>query len=512
MRIGRSLLVLSFVILCASRSLAQVSCIDPDNLCTGNPCTMTNVTVQSPCVVDFGARALVIGGAIIVPDGGTLSLTADSIVQQGRIEGRNNDGASVSLIAANGDVDCRTEIDVSGITANGSIAVQASGNVMVKSRLTAKTFGNGAAPGGSITLDADGEVSTGVSAVIDVRGTQLSPGGTVTILGDTGVTTAGRMFAEGNPGGNVQIISNAGTVTLDRDVRASGDHAPGGSVSLTGETGVVMNDDIRVRARNIGNGGSVNLTSGSGNVTINDAIQAQGIAMGGSVNIDAPMGTASPRSIKAPGKTNGGSIGISAANIEILHNIDVQGSTGDGGSIQLAVTGLLHVLGGDLDADGKVNGGILGLYADVASGDITVDHSTLTAVGTGDFGGSLVISAPAGTVDVFLSARLSGRNTGGDAQVEGAAVTVRAKSFFDVDGHTQAGEIRFNQSGAGLMEIDGTLEARESGKIEALAPAGSLTARGRYKAASAGCIGLSAGGTLNTSAVIADVPLTANCP
>lgn len=41
---------------------------------------------------------------------------------------------------------------------------------------------------------------------------------------------------------------------------------------------------------------------------------------------------------------------------------------------------------------------------------------------------------------------------------------------------------------------------------------GNLTANGEYTAAGGGCIGLSAGGTLDTSAATFDVPLTASCP
>jgi hypothetical protein len=41
---------------------------------------------------------------------------------------------------------------------------------------------------------------------------------------------------------------------------------------------------------------------------------------------------------------------------------------------------------------------------------------------------------------------------------------------------------------------------------------GNLTAVGKYSAGTGGCIGLSAGGTLDTSGGTFDVPLTGSCP
>jgi len=92
---------------------------------------------------------------------------------------------------------------------------------------------------------------------------------------------------------------------------------------------------------------------------------------------------------------------------------------------------------------------------------------------------------------------------GGEAQVSGVAITVGPKTRIG------AGELRFNQSGAGLFLLDGIFEATV---IEALAPSGSLTARGKFFAGPSGCVGFSAGGTLDTSAASFDVPLTPNCP
>lgn len=66
---------------------AAVSCADPDNLCTGDPCTITNADVESPCVIDFGPRAVFIAGILRVPDDGIMEFTAGTTRVQGPIDG-----------------------------------------------------------------------------------------------------------------------------------------------------------------------------------------------------------------------------------------------------------------------------------------------------------------------------------------------------------------------------------------------------------------------------------------
>ena len=48
--------------------LGQVDCTNPDDLCTGDPCVIPAVEVVSPCVADFGARTVVVGGRLRVRD------------------------------------------------------------------------------------------------------------------------------------------------------------------------------------------------------------------------------------------------------------------------------------------------------------------------------------------------------------------------------------------------------------------------------------------------------------
>jgi hypothetical protein len=511
---------LLLVLVWGSRASAQVSCANPDDLCTGDPCTMTNVEVQSPCVVDFGARTLVIAGILRVPDGGTLSLTAASIVQQGPIDGRHvgngvGSGAAITLITTVGDAELRGEIDVAGTVATGSINVQAAGDILVKDNLIAKPAGsNMTAIGGTIALDAAGTATTDQTAVLDTQGAnQANSGGVIFVAGDLGVTIGGRTRAEGNPGGSIIVASNAGSVTLAGDLRVLSEGGPGGLVLVTGETGVAVNDNIRA-ASELTVGGTVTLTSPSGDVTINDGVSVAG-TFGGSISINAPLGSVTTLAkLKASATTEiAGTVGIGAATITLRANIDARSRSGSGGQVTLAATTVVDLVGGDADARGKLDGGAIALLGGGASGDVTVRRSSkLYASGSQGNGGSLVASAPAGAVTIEGPVALSGSGMGGQAQVDGVAVTVN-RAHFDADGRTLGGgELRFNQSGAGLLLLEGTFEARDNGAIEALAPAGNLTARGKFRVRPAGCVGFSAGGTLDTNAAAADVALTPTCP
>lgn len=522
MRIARLMLAVLLVMGLAPRVLAQVSCADPNNLCTGDPCTITNTSVQSPCIVDFGNRTLVIAGILDVPDAGTLSFTAATIIVQGPIDGRHvgngsGSGAAITLISTTGDIELRGEIDVSGTVASGTIDVQAGANLLVKDRLNAKTAGsNITASGGDVSLDAQGTILTDQTAVIDVAGLdETTSGGSVSIDGDAGVTVKGRVRAVGNPSGTVSVSSANGSVVLDKDIRVEGETVDGGTVTVNAGTGVRVNQVIRADSEDA-NGGTVTLNAASGDVVINDAPNVRGVSSG-SLSISAPLGTVAPNVIlNARGTSmNGGSIAIAAATVDLRRNLDVRGRLGVGGTIDLDATTLLNLSGGDMRAEG-IDGGTVDLRGGAASGDVTIlKTSTIRATGTGGGGGSVMVSAPAGAVSMKGLVDVVGRDfSGGQVQVDGAFVTIGPGARFDADGDFSfsGGVLQFTQSGTGLMLLDGTFDARRNGTIEASAPSGDLTARGRFRVAPAGCVGLSAGGTLDTSGATTDVPITASCP
>lgn len=503
-----------------SVALGQVSCANPDDLCTGDPCTITaNIDVISPCTVDFGARALVIAAVLRVPDGGTMSLTAASIVQQGPIDGRHvgngaGSGADVTLIATAGDVELRGEIDVAGTVATGSINVQASGDILVEDGLIAKPAGsNVTAIGGNVALDAGGTIFTDQTALIDVQAANAS-GGVVFIDGDGGVTIEGRIHAEGNPGGTVTLGSSAGFVSLDRDARVQGFGGPGGLLLVTGETGIAVTDK-QLATSDVTVGGTIQLTSPSAGVFVSDTLYAGGTT-GGQILIDAPNGTVDPRErLDVRGTTGaGGTIDINAKRIALLNDAEARSRSGSGGTVALAGSELVELVGGDVKAGGKIDGGSITLES--ASGDVWVARSSvLTASGGRGNGGSLTIDVPVGTLTLEAKVGLTGNGTlgvGGQADVFAQTITVD-RARIDADGRVAGGALRFQQSGIGaLFLLEGTFEARKNGTIEARAISGDLTVRGKLRAAPAGCIGLSAAGTLDTTGASTDVPVTATCP
>src|SRR5262245_49496554 len=115
-------LTIILLLVTAADVSAQVSCADPDDLCTGDPCVIGTVTVVPPCEVDFGNRTLEVAGVVSVPDGGTLSFTAGQIRLLGRIDGRNAGiGAAVTLVANVGSLETAGKIDVFGGAGGGSV-------------------------------------------------------------------------------------------------------------------------------------------------------------------------------------------------------------------------------------------------------------------------------------------------------------------------------------------------------------------------------------------------------
>lgn len=507
MSVAHVLLVLVSLVVAVSRASAQVSCDDLTELCTdlSDPCTMPSLSVDMGCTVDFGNRGLIIQGVITVPNAGTLSLKANTVRLNGRIEARNT-GASVTLIAGTGDADIRGEIDVAGPTP-GSITVQAAGNIDVKNRLTAKALGNPSATGGAVTLDADGTLTTNNSAVIDARGGANGP--TIVLTGDAGVTIAGRVFADGAVGGNVQLTSSAGAVTLDKDIRIKG--SPSGTATVSGATGVVLNDAIR-GSGNAATGPSVSIDSSAGNVTIGGSAKYSGVE-GGSLVVTAPLGIVMPLAkLYVKGKVNGGSISIAAADVDLVDDMDARGTHGDGGSIQITATNTLDASDVKAITSGALNGGTIQLLADPASGSVVGDDVVLTAVG-GTTGGQVVVSAPAGSVTLNGRIDVSSKGTvGGNVQIDGDDVNLVPKFRVDADCRTAGGEVRINQTGTGELLMTGTYDAQDGGVVEALAPNGSLTVVGKLLVGPGGCIGLADADTPDTSAATTEQLITASCP
>jgi len=368
-----------------SSGRAQVSCSDPDNLCTGDPCVIaTTVEVISPCSVDFGSRTLVVRGRVHVPDGGALDFTAGAIVVEvrGGIDGSN----------------------VSGL-------------------------GEPSQSGADITLTAAGAITVDG----EVKATGNAAAGTITIQAGDTLTVSGRVRADGttytNPAGHL-ILRGAGGVTIDGLLRASGSGTAPASVDIASSGGnVTVNQKIRISAITVHANGNalidgdlraywfVDVSSAVGNVTVNRSLRAM------HVSVDA------------------------GADLVLIGKVKSRD-----GTIDLA-----------------------------AAGHAQVGPSAKLDVSGEDYG--RLVRVEAGSVDIMGTVRANGRSGSG-----GGDVRVRAV--------------------AGDLVLNGSFIATPTGVIEGSA-ADAVTAVGRFRS---GCNALSAGGTLDVSGAQFEPPLVADCP
>jgi len=414
-----SLTFMALMIL-ASQAHAQIACTGPDDLCTGDPCVIGTVAVQSPCTVDFGNRALEIAGTVSVPDGGSLHFEARYVHLAGRIDGRHaGTGAHVTLASPgfSGSIHLDGVIDVSGDAASGTIDVVAPTDVRVTNGLHASSK---LGTGGSIVVVSGGEVA--VDGVLDVRGTD---GGSIFV--------AGKQSASAFPELHVVVGGKC---------LASGREGAGGSVTLRGSN-VRSAATLDVRG-NDGDGGTVEVT-GARNVSLD-----------------------SHKKILASGTASGGTVSVSAQNGQafVAGKVMARGRLGDGGTVATASPNGMVIFIAKSDLRGGMSGGHVRIDGD------SVDLERVRAIVSGGAGGDIRVN-----------------QTGTEPVVVGGV------------------ERESGVSGGGLFD------ARPSGTIEILAPAASvMIASGRYLAGPAGCVGLSSGGSTDTTGVTSDVPLSPNCP
>jgi hypothetical protein len=387
--------------------VAQVSCANPDDLCTGDPCVIGTVTVATPCQIDFGNRTLEIAGTLRVPDGGTLDLTAATVRVLGRIDGRGDgSGAVIVLVAGTG--------------------------------------------------------SAVVDGTIDVRG------------------------------------------------------ATGGGVRVDGRTGVTIDDKIRASGKT-GSGGLVNLRSAAGNVLVRRPIDVHGTS-GGTIRLTGPSPSVMPRwtvhvgaLLDLSGRAgNGGSLEATGPNVYWFKKADLRGKGGDGGTVRsfafVSQDMLMKVVG-----SGSANGGTVELLMPPAAAARIHVSGKIDLRGQTADGGSVLAFGPEGWIALGGKVDLRGAATGGRIAIEAGQLIV-GRTQVRATGEAGGGEIRLQQTGAADMALDGTFDARTSGVIAVTAPTASLTVGGIFRAGPAGCVGISAGGTLDTTAVDSDVTLAASCP
>lgn len=461
-----------------------VTCATPDELCTGDPCVVGQTRLPARCVLDFGERTLVIAGALMIPNGGELSLTARDIDVRRAIIGRHAKpfaglGASITL-AASDDIIVRWRIDASARSAPGSITLLAGDDIRLLAPVRAATNGpNPLARGGTITMSAGGTLSAIPRARMRAEGAATTAGGAIALSGRDGVLLATKVGADGQSGGSIAVSSSAGSILAEQALTATGTGGGGGSVVAVATAGTVALRD-RVDAEGQTLGGNVFLIGGRG-VAASGAVRARGglaSGSGGAVVVASDRDIALEDKIYADGAT-GGSIQLISTGgaLRTVAALLADGSTGSGGAI--AVSAVETVIDSACDADGRAQGGTIGVSGQVVR---LGNRGTLSARGT----------------------------TGGTVAVSGAQVSVDPGARVLVDGDRPSGSIAFDAT-AGDLTLRGEFRARgEGGRIRASA-SGGLVADGTFAAFGNGCIALT-GETIDITGATFDTPPGMSCP
>jgi hypothetical protein len=366
-------LLLASLVLAAAVAQAQIDCSDPDNLCTGDPCTIaSSIEVTPPCVVDFGSRALVVTGTVHAPSNSLVSFTAGSIMVSGVIEATDptfafHVGGDI-VLTATGDVTVSGRLNVYA-PVGGTITLDAGGNVRIRGPVNASgTFG-----GGGVAIDAGADVE--ITRPVKVRG----GAGTIAVTAGGNLVVDGSLLAQnrangGGPGGNVTLLAG-GTVLVRNPIRAASMNGCGANVVVRGALGVAVERRIDARATcDV----DVEVSSSGGDVTIANRIDAG--APIGTIRLEAAGTLSVAGSLSARGGTHpGGTVFVRGATVSLATNVDVRGEPG--GTIEGTATG-------DLTASGLFRAVPNGCIALSAGGTLDTSGATLAPPPVPDCPGS----------------------------------------------------------------------------------------------------------------------------
>ncbi len=472
-------LVLAFAMASPARAIL---CDNPDKLCKGDPCEIGANLVTSPCVVDFGDRAVVVNGTLRTSNNGLISLSGKSIEVRRPIIGRvarvsTAFGARVELHATD-DIEVKWRIDVSGRFKAGSILLDAGGDVVLKAPLRASTTSSGSdAVGGMIEVRAGGRVTSQNRARLKARGGRFTAGGRVEIAGAAGVTLRGKVDSVGGSGGTILISSEAGDVVTAHRLEAKGRNGRGGVVVLSSPLAVALNTR-RIDANGRDAGGLIVITGLVAQT--GDILRARGIGVGGVGGTILLFGAANAiigNTILADGR-KGGTVSVFAGtSVQSLGAVLATGKSGDGGSI------------------------------DFVSNDRMTLQSTISTSGRGN-GGSIRLAA--GSLKVDRRGRLLAQGSaGGMVAITATSARVEAGADIHADGEIASGSIRIDTGGD--LVLRGEFQARGGGTIEARAGGGSIVADGDFDTGAKGCIAIDAGGSIDISDASFDVAVQDSC-
>lgn len=407
---------------------AQVDCSDADDLCTGDPCRIGEVKVLSPCIVDFGARDVVLTRTVKVPSGGVLSFTAENIEVSGKLLARHTgvgaaDGGDVSLSASD-SIQVLKRIDASGRTAPGAIALSAGGDVLLRAPIHASAKGNSpTAAGGTVTVTAQGALTSTRRGRIKVKG-KNTPGGAVTLSAGN-IDLAGKVDARGSVGGMALIAGSVGAVIAGDKVEVDGLAAGGGTITIAGVGAVTTLRRLDADGRSAG--GVIDITGV--NVMIGGNMQARGsgaTGVGGAISVTGQSVSTGTVAVRGRGDAGVFTATSSAGGLEIGGHVDMRSTNGGGGDMSLFATGSVNVKR-SVRADGETSGGAIDVEA--AGGSVEVADRMVADSGAGA-GGSIAILA---LTDITFERGATASGTPGGTIVASAGNDLIAAGAFDAE-------------------------------------------------------------------------------
>jgi len=388
---------------------ALADAIDPRDLCTGDPCSITGAWTLAPGTrLDFGTETVLRlrSGASLVVGSGTgarsLALLAGSIVLEpgARILGGGDD-AVVSLSARRGDVELqaagttpsRIMVDAAaGATQSGSagvVAIEANRDIVVAGILDASAAGEDST-GGSIELVAGGAVNLLRDVDFGASG-PASWGGTLAIDAGGPVSVGGALLGAGTGQGGELAIESLGGIHVSRriDLDGGAPDGSGGAATLLAQADVVLSQVTSAGGSgsdgSCGDGGSLAVDAG-GAITLGGAIALGGGSdcSGGTLGATAGsnLSQLSGATLTATGGWSGGEIELRSGGSTTLRGIDVSGRDGGGVIDVLSTEGPIDLLG-VIDAGGTGTDGTPG--AITVQGCQVAVAPTARLLATGDF-------------------------------------------------------------------------------------------------------------------------------
>ncbi len=403
----------------------------PGDLCTGNPCVITqDFSTDASEVLNFGSTTELrfqTGVRVTFGDGGEAAITAGTIIIEPRVRFRSTaPGVSLDFQADNGDF---------------TVGTPASG----------ATFDF---PGG-VELSSYSFGSSFFNARVDLSGETDDEAGALSMQSDGDLTLLGTIKADGERTGEFNAgqidLDAAGTLTVDAKIKARGrGEVDSGFIFLRG-TDATIGGKIDVRGKP-GLGGTLELDI-TNDLTMTVKTRAKGRNVSG-----------------APGSACDGGI----IDLQVGGNLFLEGPIdARGGGTECPGGTLSAQVGGDWTQTdkGRIRVGTGGFIAQGGDVDITVDgNATLDKIDAkGDLAGSISVTA-AGTLNV--ANKINASSTGIADRIDGT-VTLQGDCGLTVG---QTGKVSVRKSGSsggqvslrtsgGPMTVDGKVEASDSNEL-----------------------------------------------